>query len=125
MALMIAKQTTYDWQRTFIGLASLGLALVALLARYGTGPVEAGQAWAFGTFGKVAFVLALVWLAWPQLLWLKNLPGGGAVIAIVLAGILIFISRPKLLLYFVPPLVGIASLFVLITWIQRNLLPPK
>ncbi len=121
---MTAKPT-FDWQRLFVGLTAIGLGLFAVLVRYGTSTSEAGGAWAFGTFGKVALVLALAWLAWPQLLWLKNLPGGGAAITVVLVGALVFISRPKLLLYFVPPLVGIGSLFVLITWIQRNLFPPK
>ena len=124
MVLMTAKPT-FDWQRLMIGLAAIGLGSFALLVRFGTSTSEAGGAWAFGTFGKVALVLALAWLAWPQLLWLKNLPGGGAAIAVVLAGALIFITRPKLLLYFITPLAGIGGLFVLMTWIQRNLFPPK
>ncbi len=114
-----------DWQRHFIGVAAIILGVLALVSRFGLGLSDIGAVWAMGTFGKVSMVLGLAWLAWPQLLLLKKLPGGGIAIASVLICIVVFIARPKLLLYFVPLLGSITVLFGAIAWIQRNLLPPK
>lgn len=114
-----------DWQRHFIGVTAIVLGILALIAGYGLVLSDVGAIWAMGTFGKVSMVLALAWLAWPQLLLLKKMPGGGIAIASVLICIVVFIARPKLLLYVVPLLALITILFGAITWVQRNLLPPK
>ncbi len=114
-----------DWQRHFVGAAAIILAVLALVSRYGLGLSDVGAEFMMGSLGKVSMVLGLAWLAWPQLILLKKMPGGGIAIASVLICIVVFIARPKLLLYFVPLLGTITALFVAIAWIQRNLLPPK
>jgi hypothetical protein len=114
-----------DWQRHFVGVVAVILGILAIVSRYGFGLSDVGAQFMMGSLGKVSMVLGLAWLAWPQLMLLKKLPGGGIAIASVLICIVVFIARPKLLLYFVPLLGSITALFVTITWIQRNLLPPK
>ena len=125
MSPLSDEKNSTDWQRHFLGIAAIILAILAVLARIGFGLSDSGGVWAMGTFGKVSIVMAMTWLAWPQLLQLRKLPGGGAAIASVLACIVLFIARPKLLLYFVPLLVSITLLFGVIAWIQRNILPPE
>lgn len=119
------QKQSLDWQRILIGIIAIGLGMFALLAKFRMGLPDNTGDWMAGTFGKVAFVLTLVWLAWPQLQMLKTLPGGGVAIASVMAGCLVLATRPRLLLYLIPVLVGITILFVAIAWVQRNLLPPK
>ncbi len=114
-----------DWQRFALGIIAIVLGLLALLAKFGLGFSDNAGTWVTGTFGKVSFVLAMAWLAWPQLMALKDLPGGGVAIASVLVGMVVFIARPKLLLYLVPILIAITVLFIAITWIQRNVFPPE
>lgn len=115
----------FDWQRLSVGVLAISLGLTALFAKFGMDATDTTGVFVYGTFGKVAFVLGMAWLAWPQLMWLKEMPGGGIGIAAIMVGCLIFIARPRLLLYFVPLLVAIVSLFMTITWVQRNILPPK
>jgi hypothetical protein len=115
----------FDWQRHFVGIAAIILGIVALVGKFGLGLSDVGAEFMMGSFGKASMVLGLAWLAWPQLLLLKKMPGGGIAIASVLICIVVFIMRPKLLLYFVPLLGSITALLVAITWVQRNLLPPK
>ncbi len=108
-----------------IGLIALALAIVAVLGRIPIGFSESTGIWASGLFGKVSIVLAVSWLAWPQLMWLKQSPSGStALVAIVVAGAL-FVARPRLLLYAVPILLGGAGILLTLAWFQRFLSPPK
>ncbi len=114
-----------DYRRTACGIFAIGFGLAAVALGF-FGIVSPNTAsWALGTFGKVAFLLAFIWLAWPQLIWVSELPGGGvAMIALSVAG-LFFILRPRAMLYVVPAIVATILLFVAIGFIQRYLIPPK
>jgi hypothetical protein len=112
-------------QRLLIGLIAVAMAIVAVLGRIPIGFSESTGIWASGLFGKVSILLAVSWLAWPQLMWLKQSPSGStALVAIAIAGVL-FVSRPRLLLYAIPILLGGAGILLILAWFQRFLAPPK
>jgi hypothetical protein len=117
MVLMAEK---YRTQRILCGIMAIALGLIALSTAMPTGLSENTAAYIQGTFGKVAIVLAISWLSWPQLVWIKEAPGGGMVILAIVFGAAIFVARPRLLWYFIPLLVGGSILFVAITWLQRQ-----
>ncbi len=73
-------------QRHLIGIAAVVLGTIALVVGLGFGWTDNTGSWTMGTFGKVAFVLAIMWLAWPQMLRLKELPGGGVALVSVGSG---------------------------------------
>lgn len=108
-----------------IGLLAIILGIVAVLGRIQIGFSESAGIWASGVFGKVAILLAVSWLAWPQLMWLKQSPSGSsALLAFVIAGV-VFVARPRLLLYAIPILIGGLGILLTLTWFQRFLSPPK
>jgi hypothetical protein len=117
--------STIDYRRTACGIFAIGFGLAAVSLGF-FGLVSPNTAsWALGTFGKVAFLLAFVWLAWPQLIWVSVLPGGGIAMIAIAVGALFFILRPRAMLYVVPAIVATILLFVAIGFVQRYLIPPK
>ena len=78
-----------------------------------------------GDFWQLSIVLAMVWLAWPQLMWIQASPGGSLALAAVAVAAVIFVAKPRLLLYVVPWLVGGTLLLWGLAWLQRLFLPPK
>jgi hypothetical protein len=114
-----------DYRRIACGIFAIVFGLAAASMGF-LGIVSPNTAsWALGTFGKVAFLLAFVWLAWPQLIWLSELPGGGIAMIALSAGGMFFILRPRAMLYVFPAILGTILLFVAIGFVQRYLIPPK
>lgn len=124
---MVLKSTPpeYPTQRLLLGVIALILGLVAIAGRLAIGFPENTGIWVSGAFGKVAMLLGVGWLAWPQLMWLKRSEYG--MISLVGIGIasIVFVTRPRLLLYFIPLLVAAVGLLIGITWLQRFFSPPK
>jgi len=120
-----AGETRRDYRRIFCGILAIvsGFSAISLGFLGFVSPNTAS--WALGTFGKVAFLLAFVWLAWPQLIWISELPGGGIAMIALAAGGMFFILRPRAMLYVMPAIVGTMLLFIAIGFVQRYLLPPK
>jgi len=114
-----------DYRRTACGIFAIGFGLAAVALGF-LGIVSPNTAsWALGTFGKVAFLFAFVWLAWPQLIWLSELPGGGIAMIALAVGGTFFILRPRAVLYVLPGVLGTILLFIAIGFVQRYLIPPK
>jgi hypothetical protein len=112
-------------QRLIVGGLAIVLAITAIMGRIPIGFSESAGIWASGVFGKVSIILAVSWLAWPQLMWLKQSPGGSAALAgCGIIGI-VFIARPRLLLYAIPLIVGGVGILLAMTWLQRLFTPPK
>ena len=114
-----------DYRRTACGIFAIGFGLAAVALGF-FGLVSPNTAsLALGVSGKVALLLAFAWLAWPQLIWLSELPGGGVAMIAITVGSLFFILRPRAMLYVVPTILAIILLFIAIGFVQRYLIPPK
>jgi len=123
--MKFGKNPEVDFRRVACGVLAIGFGLAAVGLGF-LGLVSPNTAsWALGTFGKVAFLFAFVWLAWPQIMWLSSLPGGGIAMVALAAGGMFFILRPRAMLYVVPVIAATMSLFIAIGFVQRYLLPPK
>jgi hypothetical protein len=122
---MVLVYPTYRWQRFLCGILAVLFAGLALMGQLPLGWSENTSLWLAGTFGKLSIVLAMVWLAWPQLMWIQASPGGSLALAAVAVAAVIFVAKPRLLLYVVPWLVGGTLLLWGLAWLQRLFLPPK
>jgi hypothetical protein len=76
--------------------------------------------WMAGTMGKVGIVLGLVWLSFPQLMWLQRLPGGSAAVSAFVFCLLMVAIRPRAVLYLGPLSAVAATVLVFLSWITRR-----
>lgn len=107
------------WRR----LSTLGLAIVLSLAAVviywvpGASPADAQ--WLSGLLAKLAIVVAMLWLAFPQIRRLQRMPGGSMMLGGILVLILVFLVRPRLVVYALPMVGTGVGVLMTLKWFSR------
>lgn len=112
------SKAKYGLQRLLTGILAILFAVVAILVRISNITDEGTAGWIFGVSGKFAFLMAMVWLAWPQVVWLIERPGGAAALGVLSLGALVFLTRPKAMVYILPVLLAGAVVLIAIAYVQ-------
>ncbi len=109
-----------DPMRWAVLCVSIGLFGFSMALRMRGSLLPPQTALASDIFGKVGIVFFAAWLAWPTVTMLWNTPSGLVLVgAVTVAGIL-FVYRPKTILFTGPFLAISALLAILASWLRKQ-----
>lgn len=111
-------------QRSLLGLCAIALLILGAVLGLWIEDADVGGVYLSGSMIKCGFVAGVAWLAWPQLMWLRRVPGGGVALAGLAVAALILVVRPRLLLHALPLVGAVAAVFIALGVAQRIWRPP-
>lgn len=108
------------FQRRLALVVSVTFAILGFAAQWIPGVDEGPSRWISGMFWKLAIVIGAVWLAFPQIQRIQRLPFGSTIMGGALTTALIFLIRPKAVLYVLPVIIAAVIAMVLLGWFSRG-----